>query len=72
MTVVDADDVQRFYEDFYRYPDLITHGLAAAFSRPYNALIHDTGSSKIQASIPSRQIVSSSLTSSNMPKIGEA
>jgi hypothetical protein len=21
ITVVDADDVQRFYEDFYRYPD---------------------------------------------------
>lgn len=71
MTVVDADDVQRFYEDFYRYLGLIPRGPALAFFWSYNALIHASDSSKTRVSILSRQIVNFFSTNSIMLKIGK-
>ena len=69
MTVVDADDVQRFYEDFYRYSSLTHRGSAPHFF--CNALIHASGFSRTRVSILLRQIVNFSSTNLTMLKTDE-
>lgn len=49
MTVVDADDIQRFYDDFYRYLSEFLAGITSDFclivQRAYSCLrfLHDAG-----------------------------
>ena len=69
MTVIDVDDVHRFYADFYRY----THGMNDVVIRLFmdKILIHFLDFSLTQALILSRQTANSSSTNLMMLKIGE-
>ncbi len=65
MTVVDADDVQRFYEDFYRYLNYFLFPHASLDDK----LIRVSGSFITPALIRSKQIVNFFSMNSSRPMI---